>query len=167
MDTAEVKKIAARLARAIPKQANGADRADIYVALARDLGLTHLLHPDAVSDEGEPDLPLKAPELYRKRTDRRERPHEFIARVYKPWLGNGLAQHHLLNLDRPLYFALHNWLLKNEMPDWLDLPSKKEVHDRELRQLGWSEGDPLPSPPYYKALKKKLSLYNAARNRKG
>lgn len=165
MDKAEILTKAACLAKKFPKDVNGADKADLFVYLAVELGLSHLLHPEASPDFDEPDLPAEAPELYQKRTESRERPHKFIRRVYGAWMGHGLAQHHLLQLDRALYFALHNWLLKNEKPDWLDLPSKKEINDRELEKLGLNDGDTLPYPCYYKGLKKKLSLYNAARNR--
>lgn len=148
----------------LPRKLNGADLADIYVLLGIELGLAHLLQPEALP-ESEMPLPEIAPELYQKRADRRERPCPFIERVYAEWLGNGLAQHHLLHLDEPLYAALHNWLLKNEWPGSFDLPSKKELNDRELERLGIEDGEALPYPSYYKGLKDKLRLYNAARNR--
>ena len=153
--------------RCMPDSANGSVQADIFVGLGIELGMTHLLIPDAIpSQDIIVVLPDRAPELYQKRRDKSEKPPEFIARVYKRWLGLCLAKHHLLHLDKPLYMALANWLKKNELPDWLDLPTKKEIIDRELAQIGVNHGDTLPYPTYYKGLKDKLRLYNAARNRK-
>lgn len=53
------------------------------------------------------DLPEKAPELYKERTDRKEGPEAFTRRVYAPWLGKGLLRPHVKQLDRPLYQALY------------------------------------------------------------
>lgn len=166
MDKIDIEAIAKHVASRFPADVNGAARADIYAFLGKELGLTHLLLPDARPDQLYTiDLPKAAPELYRNRQDRSETAAAFIARVYKPWLGKGLAQHHLRHLDHALYHALHNWLKKNPMPEWLDLPTKKELNDRELRHLGLKEGETLPYPSYYTGLKTKLRLYNAARNR--
>ncbi|PCJ89719.1 MAG: hypothetical protein COA52_11535 [Hyphomicrobiales bacterium] len=164
MKPQEIKTVIGNIKQAIPRQANGADLAHIYVLLGIELGLAHLLQSEALSDSESP-LPETAPERYQKRADKRERPWPFIMRVYADWLGKGLAQHHLLHLDKPLYAALHCWLLKNDKPEGFDLPSKKEINDRELEQLGIKDGALLPYPSYYKGLKDKLRLYNAARNR--
>lgn len=167
MNITEIKEIAFKLSNSFPEDINGADKADIFAYLAVETGLTHLMIPDAIplSDEFL-QIPSQAPEYYQKRKDRRERPHEFIRRVYSKWLGKGLARHHLLHLDKSLYHALCCWLTKNDIPDWLDLPTKKQINDRELEGIGVDEGDMLPYPSYYKGLKDKLRLYNAARNRK-
>lgn len=167
MNSKELQEFISRLDAQIPSSLNGADRADVFVYLAAEWGLTHLLMPEAVPEtERRFNLPVSAPEFYQRRADRRERPCEFIRRVYGTWMGNGLAMHHLFHLDEPLYAALHNWLRHNEKPDWLDLPTKKELNDRALERLGLQEGDTLPYPSYYKGLKDKLRLYNAARNRR-
>lgn len=167
MNKNKIEKHAKKLADNLPKNINRAEKADIYCLLAVELGLTHLLLPEAIPREDVfANLPDKAPELFQKRTNSSEKPAEFIVRVYDAWLGKGLAQHHLLHLDKPLYFALHNWLTKNDMPDWLDLPSKKQLNDKALQELGVSEGDELPYPSYSVGLKDQLRLYNAARNRK-
>lgn len=167
MNIAEIKEIAFKLSSLFPEGINGADKADIFAYLAVEIGLTHLMIPDAVpSNYVSVEMPSQAPELYQKRKDRSERPHEFVKRVYSKWLGKGLARHHLLHLDKALYHALCCWLTKNDLPDWLDLPTKKQINDRDLECLGVDEGDTLPYPSYYKGLKDKLRLYNAARNRK-
>ncbi|PCI85565.1 MAG: hypothetical protein COB24_12685 [Hyphomicrobiales bacterium] len=164
MNKHELKTICDKAIKVIPKNTNGADKADLLVLFAVELGLTHLLVAEARPDkEWYFDLPEKAPELYQARNDKRERPHVFIQRVYKKWLGKGLAQHHVLHLDKPLYYAFHNWRRHNDMPNELDLPSKEQVNDRELADL---DSDNLPYPSYSNALKNKIRLYNAARNRK-
>lgn len=165
MKTEELEKIIEIISRSIPEGMNGADLADVYVYLGERLGLDHLLMPEARPSEERCDLPATAPEYYQDRNDKAELPHEFIERVYSDWLGQGLARHHILQLDKPLYMALANWLKKNELPESFDLPTKKDLNDRALEQLGLNDGDTLPYPSYYKGLKDKLRLYNAARNR--
>lgn len=167
MKTEELKTIIESISRSLPSNINGAELADLYVYLGVEFGMEHLLMPEARPEASEHRaLPVKPPELYQRRADRRELPHEFIERAYADWLGKGLARHHILQLDRALYMALANWHKKNELPENFDLPTKKELNDRELEKMGLSEGDKLPYPSYYKGLKDKLRLYNAARNRK-
>lgn len=164
MNKHELKTICDKAMKVIPEDINGADKADLFILLAMELGLTHLLLAEArPDDEWRLDLPEKAPELFQRRSDRGERPHEFIQRVYKKWHGKGFAKHHLLHIDQPLYQALHNWCRTNETPSNFDLPTKKELNDRELERIGT---DCLPYPSYSNALKNKIRLYNAARNRK-
>ncbi len=168
MNKTELHEIISDIINVLPDNLNGAEKADIYAYLGVELGLSHLLMPEAVpAKEDQIELPTKAPEFYQKRTDRREKPCDFILRVYKKWHGKGLAKHHLLHLDEPLYMALCNWLIKNDAPDGFDLPTKKELNDRELERLELDGGEGLPYPSYYKELKDKLRLYNAARNRRG
>lgn len=138
-----------------------------YVSLGKALGVAHLLAcdlPETAPDDGL-RLPDVAPECYQRRTDHAEKPAAFIARVYRQWLGHGLTQAHLLHLDRPLYHALHNWLRQNDMPDWLDLPSKKQMIDRELAEKGVAQGETLAYPALDPAIRRRLKYYNAARNR--
>ena len=49
------------------------------------------------------ELPTQAPELYKDRDNRKERPPEFIKRVYSKWLGKGLLRPHIKQLDLALY----------------------------------------------------------------
>lgn len=53
------------------------------------------------------------------------------------------------------------------MPDWLDLPTLKQVNDRMLVQMDAAD---IAHPNLYGAtpaeLRKKILLYHAARNRK-
>lgn len=155
-----------RFASELMTQLIAAEKAELFVNLAYDLHLEHLLHPDARFDlENAAHLPNEAPELYRERKDRSEKPGDFILRVYDQWLGNGLARPHLMALDRPLYDALHNWLRKNPLPDNLILPTKKEMIDAELNKAGLEDGEQLPFPSDSTILQKRRRLYNASRNR--
>lgn len=165
MKNAEIKSIVEACNKRISKAPSGSAMADIYVYLGLEFGLSHLLKPETLPKQGRPALPEQAPEIFQKRTDRSEKPHEFIMRVYKPWLGKGLAQNHILNLDKPLYHALHNWIQRNAFPTDLDLPSKKEVSDLELATLGLQDGETLPCPSFQNDLKDQIRLYYAARNR--
>ena len=167
MDKKKTNNITSEITSKINGKINISDRIDILVQLAVELELTHLLIPDALPvSQAQIDLPDLPPELYQKRKDRSEKPCDFIRRVYEKWHGNRLARHHLLHLDKPLYHALCCWLIKNDPPEWFDLPTKKELNDRELAYLGLEDGDEVHYPSYDKDLKDKLRLYNAARNRK-
>ena len=147
-------------------QLTPAENADFFVDLGYQLQLEHLLHPDVRRDrESGFGLPEKAPELYRDRKDRAEKPADFILRVYEDWLGKGFARPHLMGLDRPLYDALHNWLRKNPLPDALVLPTKKEMIDVELSEAAIEKGAQLAFPSDSTVLQKRRRLYNAARNR--
>ncbi len=167
MNNKEIETIIGGIIKVIPDSLNGCAVADLYVYLGAKLGMEHLLMPDARPNSAEHQhLPIEAPELYQQRADRRELPHEFIERGYGSWMGKGLARHHILQLDKPLYMALANWLKKNNLPEGFNLPTKKELNDRELERIGLREGETLPYPSYYNGLKQKLRLYNAARNRR-
>lgn len=86
----------------------------------------------------EPPPRLKAPtipsappggETYDRRQDRKERAPDFIQRVYGPWLDGSLTRADLRKLDPKAEIALSNWERKNGRGD-LNLPTKKELHDR-------------------------------------
>lgn len=120
------------------------------------------------SSDRKPSLPTEAPAFWLEREDRKETPTEFIKREYAPWLGHGLTQAHILHLDKPLYTALHKWLRWNTLPDWLDLPTRKQMNDRLLEK----QGVPTASESWGKALrdadagtKERIRLYNIARKR--
>lgn len=49
------------------------------------------------------ELPTQAPEFYKTRENRKEKPPEFIKRVYGEWLGKGLLRPHIKQLDFSLY----------------------------------------------------------------
>lgn len=56
----------------------------------------------------KPQLPSKAPELYKDREDRKEKPETFLERVYGPWLrGKGLFRSHIKAWDLSLYQSLY------------------------------------------------------------
>ncbi|APX16094.1 hypothetical protein BWR17_09770 [Phaeobacter inhibens] len=166
MDNLKILSIVDALHTCIPDGLSSSERADVFVYFAVKMGMTHLLRPEAQPpDPSYVALPQDAPERYQQRKDRRERPANFIARVYAPWLGKGLARNHLMHLDRPLYDALYNWLKKNEFPDWLDLPKLKELNDRQLADLGLQEGEMLPHPSFDNGMRDKLRLYHAAKTR--
>lgn len=61
-------------------------------------------------------IPESAPELYKNRSDRKEKPASFIRRVYANWIGRGLLRPHIKELDKPLYQALY----KHGIPDDFD-----------------------------------------------
>lgn len=78
-----------------------------------------------------PTIPSAPPggETYDKRQDRKERAPDFIQRVYGPWLDGSLTRADLRKLDPKAEIALSNWERKNGRGD-LNLPTKKELHDR-------------------------------------
>lgn len=139
------------------------NRAVVYWQLGLRLGLGHFLRPEA--NPTTPPLPKTAPELYKHRLDRYEKPHAFIQRVYAEWYGRGLAKNHLLSLDRSLYFALARQLGRHGCPEGFDLPTQKELNDRFLADMGLEDGETLPCPSFGTELKEQIRLYYAARNR--
>jgi hypothetical protein len=113
-------------------------------------------------------LPLVAPALWLARENRKETAPDFIKRVYAPWLGQGLTQAHIHQLDKQLYTALHNWLRFNDMPADLDLPTKKQLNDRLLQ----IRGTPSSAESLGKAIseaspevRERIRLYDVARRR--
>lgn len=112
-------------------------------------------------------LPTAAPEFYVGLRGP-ETPPEFVQRVYKPWLGQGLTRAHLAKLDPKLYTAINNWLSRpgNVWPDDVDLPTKSE-HTSRLIDKVQTEGAsalPIEGPHSLKAL---ASLEAAQRRRSG
>ncbi|MBU0641909.1 MAG: hypothetical protein KJ731_16450 [Alphaproteobacteria bacterium] len=165
MNKSEIETLIEAILHQIPDRLRGADKADFYVLLGEKLGMAHLLLPE-LRPSNPPELPQEAPEIFKARKDRRETIIDFIARVYEPWLGRGLARSHLWSLDRSAYYAVENWGRKKPVPDWFDLPTKQELNDRELDQLGVLKGEMLPYPSHSKDLREKIRLYNAARHRR-
>ena len=113
-------------------------------------------------------LPLVAPALWLERENRKETAPDFIKRVYAPWLGHGLTQAHIHQLDKQLYTALHNWLRFNDMPADLDLPTRKQLNDRLLQ----IRGTPSSAESLGKAIseaspevRERIRLYDVARRR--
>ncbi|MBO9399138.1 hypothetical protein J7400_20880 [Shimia sp. R9_2] len=166
MDNSRILNIAKTLSKQIPDNLNASERADLFAYFAVEMKLIHLLRLEArPPNPNYVPIPALAPETYRRRENKREKPPEFIARVYKKWLGKGLARNHLLNLDRPLYDALYNWLKKNKMPEDLDLPMLKELNDRQLAELGIEDGETLPHPSFGLSMRDELRLYHASMTR--
>jgi len=56
-------------------------------------------------------------------------PFEWVQRTYGEWIP-GLMQNHLLAADKALYFAFQKQVERNGLPDWLDVPSKKDARLR-------------------------------------
>ena len=54
-------------------------------------------------------FPHTAPELFKQRSDRKEKPDAFVRRTYAPWLEQkgGLPRPIIRELDEPLYRALY------------------------------------------------------------
>lgn len=120
-----------------------ADRRDFLAelgSLIEEFYSSDLLAPEKPQEE-ETDLPTQAPALWLERENRKETPPEFIKREYAPWLGRGLTQAHIRRLDKSLYMALHKWLQSHDWPADLDLPTRKELNDRQLAAAG------LPADP--------------------
>ena len=80
--------------------------------------------------------PEQPPELFAKRTNRKENPADFIKRVYAPWLGKGLTRRDLFHLDRKLYYSFNVWRHEHGMPADLDLPTRAEVTERLIASMG-------------------------------
>jgi hypothetical protein len=83
-----------------------------------------------------PALPVEAPATWKHDKQPGDTPVTFIQRHYEPWLGKGLNRADINRLDPSLYTGLANWLRKNDLPDGFDLPTKKEVLDREFDASG-------------------------------
>jgi hypothetical protein len=82
-------------------------------------------------------LPATPPAKWLDRKDRTESPIDFIRRDYSPWLGKGLTRADIRRLDKSLYAALTNWLSEHKkLPEDVDLPTKKQMNDRIVEQLG-------------------------------
>ena len=79
--------------------------------------------------DGRPALPTAAPEIYEGLRGP-ETPPEFVKRVYRPWLGQGLTRAHIRALDPTLYEAIRNWSRRNEWPVEVDLPTRSERASR-------------------------------------
>ncbi len=81
---------------------------------------------------------------------------EFIARIYKPWLGQGLNRAHLKATDPSLSRAITDWLRKHKkLPDYLDLPNAYAKHSAD----GYSDEE-------YNAYKKVVAVMNREKYRK-
>lgn len=105
-------------------------------------------------------LPTKPPARWLDRQDRQESPIDFIRREYSSWLGRGLSRPHIRKLDKSLYAALCNWTSEHgKLPDDLDLPTRKEINDRRLEEIGYASGGPSAEQ------REALRLYHAARRR--
>lgn len=103
-------------------------------------------HPDQLERDDEPGLQGKTkrfkddPEFQKYVADnqwsnRREKGYpwrmsaiEYIREVYAPWLGQGLLQGDLLNLDAKLYVKLHHELYAMEK----EVPGSKEAAVADL-----------------------------------
>lgn len=82
------------------------------------------------------EIPNEPPELYRERTDKKESPVDFVARVYGEYLGCGLAKVDLKYLDKSLYNALNNWATENgALPGSFGLPTRKQQTNLKLQKL--------------------------------
>lgn len=97
-----------------------ADEAEAHAILITALALT-----------ARPPL-SEAPELYVNRPrvgGSREHVVDFIRRVYGDWLPDRISKADLRRLDSHLYRAYWNWANRNDLPDDLKIPSKKQHLD--------------------------------------
>lgn len=80
--------------------------------------------------------PERAPELWQPRGGKkREKITDFILRVYGPYLDGSFTRADLRSLDTKCYQALSNWLRTNELPESVNLPTKKERYDHVLSNI--------------------------------
>ena len=80
----------------------------------------------------------------RKYVPRQDEIIPFLREVWGEWLAGGhLARQTLYDHDPAAYSALSNWLRNNELPDDMDIPSNREITDREL-ESEWFHRDDVP-----------------------
>jgi hypothetical protein len=103
----------------------------------------------------------QTPAKWLERKNKKETPIDFIRREYAPWLRDGtLSRPFIRKIDKSLYAALSNWLLNNRnLPADLDLPTKKQLNDRRLKEVGTLS---LDLPP---EARERRRLYQLARRR--
>ena len=75
------------------------------------------------------ELPTTAPELYKERKDKSEKPAEFIKRVYHPWLMKGLLRPHIKSLDLPLYQNFYRQGVPEEFEILLPKAAGRSIED--------------------------------------
>ncbi len=98
-----------------------------------------------------------------------ESPPDFIKRVWKEWIDQGvLTRSHLLRYDRPLYIAWSRWIAANDhvMPEGLNLPRVSERMAAQMEAIGLTDDKPRPSPSDIKDKKEFRRLYMAAWRRR-
>lgn len=132
---------------AVTSRLESSDKSEILKAINQSPEFVRLIHkfywavaksnlPPRLSDAEFAALRKHAKaHPWSKREKRFEKPHDFIARVYKNWIGK-LSRPHIAIIDPLLANALNKWLVENKLPKDLDLPAKAEVTDREARALG-------------------------------
>lgn len=74
-------------------------------------------------------LPKKAPELYKSRSEKSEKPDVFIRRVYSKWLGKGLARPHVKALDLSLYQSLYKHGVPEDFDELLPKAAGRSVEN--------------------------------------
>lgn len=80
----------------------------------------------------------------RKYVPRQDEIIPFLREVWADWLAGGhLARQTLYDHDPAAYSALSNWLRNNELPDDMDIPSNREITDRELENE-WFHREDVP-----------------------
>lgn len=73
--------------------------------------------------------PETAPELYKNREDRKEKPDDFVRRVYADYLGKGLLRPHLKALDLGAYQALYKRGFPDDFDTLLPTAQGRSVND--------------------------------------
>lgn len=80
----------------------------------------------------------------RKYVPRQDEIIPFLREVWSDWLAGGHLQRQILHDNDPdAYSALSNWLRNNKLPDDMDIPTNREVTDRELENE-WFHRDDVP-----------------------
>lgn len=105
---------------------------------AREIGQNdpdtfHAFKADLASLTTEPEAPLptKAPELYKNRSDRREKPDAFVRRVYGQWLTQpgGLPRPVLRTIDEPCYRALYKHGIPTDLAEQMPTAQGRSIED--------------------------------------
>jgi hypothetical protein len=156
------KKVRGVLARAFGRLAERAKRdQNIGPAIAK---LDKLI----AAETAESDvvlLPDKAPLHWRTQRELLDSPISFIRRVYGKWLGHGLTQGIIGQLDPTLYRQLLRWLKTNEMPKDIDLPTREDINDRRIALLNETGSLEVPGLDDAERLKELQRLVAAMRRR--
>lgn len=73
------------------------------------------------------ELPTSAPEYYKQRSNKKEKPTDFIKRVYAQWLRKGLTRPHIKNLDLSLYQNLYRQGIPKEFDTLLPKAAGRSI----------------------------------------
>ena len=118
--------------------ANAANESPHAENLAQAIGSFLRSHFARVKAQSLPHIPE------RKYVPRQDEIIPFLREVWSDWLAGGHLQRQILHDHDPdAYSALSNWLRNNQLPDDMDIPTNREVTDRELENE-WFHREDVP-----------------------